>query len=61
MSLGIQDPWVFVAYVLSIASALLCVIYGVATWNKGDEPIKPEDTQWAKEEKEEVEEAVTPH
>ncbi|HOE65383.1 MAG TPA: hypothetical protein PLO62_02555 [Candidatus Hydrogenedentes bacterium] len=56
--LGIQDKWVFLAYVLMVGSALLCVIYGALTWNKGDEPIKPEDIHWAKEEKEEIEEAL---
>lgn len=56
--LGIKDGWVLAAYVLSILSTLLCVVYGLINWNKGEEPVKPEDMQWAKEEKEEVEEAV---
>jgi hypothetical protein len=34
------------------------VAYGVLNWNKGVEPVKQEDVQWAKEEKEEVEEAL---
>lgn len=55
MIVGIQDPWVAVAYLLSIGGALVCVVYGFAEWNRGDEPVKPEDVQWAKEEKEEVE------
>ena len=56
--LGIEDPGVWWAYVLSIASAALCVGYGVANWNKGEEPVKKEDVDWAKEEKTEVEDAV---
>ena len=56
--LGIADKWVFLAYALSVLSTLLCVVYGVIAWNKGDEPVKQEDVAWAKEEKEEVEEAL---
>lgn len=40
--------WVGVAYLLCIASALLCVVYGIINWNKGDEPTKSEDVEWAK-------------
>ena len=58
MLLGIQDPSVFWAYLLCILSTLLCVVYGLISWNKGEEPVKPEDVAWAKEEKEEVEESV---
>lgn len=58
MTAGISDPWVAVAYLLSIAGSLTCVIYGAVNWNKGDEPINPEDTDWAKEEKEEIEAAL---
>ena len=49
--LGIDDPWVLAAYLLCIASTLLCVIYGIAMRNRGDEPVKPEDVSWVKEEK----------
>ncbi len=56
--LGIPDKAVFLAYALSVFSALLCVLYGVANWNKGDEPIQTEDVQWAKEEKEDIEETL---
>jgi len=58
MILGIQDPCVAVAYLLAFAGALVCVAYGITHWNKGDEPVKPEDVQWAKEEKEEIEAAL---
>ena len=44
--------WVGLAYVLSILSAILCFIYGVVNWNRGDEPVKPEDVKWAKDENE---------
>jgi hypothetical protein len=60
MNLGIGDPWVLLAYVLSIGSSLLCVVYGIVNWNKGDEPVKPEDVKWATEEKAEVEEVSNP-
>jgi len=29
------DPWIAVAWLLTIASALLCVVYGVVNYNKG--------------------------
>jgi len=55
MILGIQDPYVALAYLLAVAGALVCAGYGITHWNKGDEPVKPEDIQWAKEEKEDIE------
>jgi len=58
MLFGIQDPWVWLAYLLCIFSTLLCVAYGLINWNKGDETVQPEDVQWAKEEKEEVEKTM---
>jgi hypothetical protein len=48
--LGISDVWVVAAYMLCIASTVLCVVYGVLMWNKGAEPIKEEDVAWAQEE-----------
>jgi len=56
--LGIEDSWVVLAYLLCVFSSLLCVVYGAATWNKGDEPLKQEDVNWAKEEKEEIEQTL---
>ena len=56
--LGIEDPGVWLAYVLSIAGAALCVGCGLVNWNKGEEPVRKEDTDWAKEEKTEVEDAL---
>ena len=49
--LGIEGFWVFLAYILCIASALLCVIYGLINWNRGDEPVQETDRHWAEEEK----------
>jgi hypothetical protein len=50
--LGIDDPYVLSAYILCIASTLACMLYGVFTWNRGDEPVAQEDVRWAAEEKE---------
>jgi hypothetical protein len=49
--LGIDDPVVLLAYVLCVASALLCVVYGVLNWNKGDDAVLPEDVKWTAQEK----------
>jgi hypothetical protein len=35
--LGIDDPWIWGVYLLSILSTLLCVAYGLINWNKGAE------------------------
>ncbi len=51
--LGIEDKWVAAAYILCIASTVLCVVYGLATWNRGQEKDEQvaEDIRWAEEEK----------
>jgi hypothetical protein len=49
--LGIEDFWVYLVYLLCIASTLLCVIYGLINWNRGDEPVRETDVHWAEEEK----------
>jgi hypothetical protein len=49
--LGIEDPIVLLAYVLCIASSLLCLVYGIVNWNKGDDTVRPEDVKWVAEEK----------
>ena len=49
--LGIEDVWVWLAYALCLGSAVLCVVYGALTWNRGDEPVEPADVSWAQEEK----------
>ncbi len=58
MLLGIKDVWVWLAYILCLLSTLLCVVYGFIHWNQGEEEVKSEDVDWAKEEKTEVEDAV---
>ncbi len=54
--LGIEDKWVALAYVLCIAASALCIIYGLARWNKGDEPVEDADERWADHELKESEE-----
>jgi hypothetical protein len=43
-------PSVGLAYILCLLSALLCVVYGLINWNKGDHSIDDEDKHWAEEE-----------
>lgn len=50
--LGIESTSIWLAYVLSIISTIGCVVYGIFTWNKGEEGITPDDRQWLQEEKE---------
>ena len=55
MVLGIPDFWIWSAYLLSVGSALLCVIYGLINWNRdgGDEHKQiDEESQWDEKEKE---------
>jgi len=35
--LGLSDPLIIGAYVLSVLSTILCVVYGLANWNKESE------------------------
>ena len=56
--LGLEDPMIWLAYVLCILSALLCVVYGAINWNRGDESVTEEDLDWAREEKEDIEESM---
>jgi hypothetical protein len=49
--LGIEDPWIWLAYLLCVASTLICIIYGLVTRSRGEEPVKQEDITWAAEEK----------
>ena len=55
---GIEDTYVWLVYLLCIASTVLCVIYGLITWNRGEEAVEQEDIQWAAEE-EKVEEEIS--
>jgi len=54
--LEIEDPWIWSAYLLTLLSAIGCVVYGLVFWNQRDGE-SPEDAAWEKEE-EEVEEAL---
>ena len=52
--LGIPDLSISLAYILCIASALLCLVYGLVMWNKGggeDESIEmAEEAKWQEKE-----------
>jgi len=49
--LGIDDPQVWLAYLLCILSALFAVGYGVLHWDKGDEVVSGKDKKWVDGEK----------
>ena len=52
--LGIPDISNFLAYILCIASALLCIVYGIIMWNKGGGPEElveiEEEERWQEKE-----------
>ena len=51
--LGIPDLSISLAYILCIASALLCLVYGIIMWNKGgdnEEAEIEEEAIWQKKE-----------
>lgn len=53
--LGIPDFTVFMAFFLSVVSAVICLVYGFINWNKGSEnEIKEieDEIKWAQEEAE---------
>ena len=55
--LGFEGFGIFAAYVLSILSTLLCVVYGIVNWNKPpqDETKEiEEEIKWEKKEDEEM-------
>ncbi len=33
--LGIEDPYISAAYLLSLLVAAFCVVYGIKNWNEG--------------------------
>ena len=49
--LGIQDPWVLLAYLGIVALAAFGVLYGLIRRNAARDELTPEDRQWALEEK----------
>ena len=50
--LGIEDKFVALAYILCIASTILCLIYGAINWNRGETEPQAKDIDWAEKEKE---------
>jgi hypothetical protein len=50
--LGMGDFSIFLVYILCIASALACVLYGIINWNKGAETEEDiaTDKKWADKE-----------
>ena len=50
--LGLENPSVWLAYLLCFVSTLFCIVYGVLNWNKGEEKVYDEDVTWVKDEKE---------
>ena len=50
--LGFADFWIALAYILTILSAIGCLVYGIIYWNKGDDDttVQMEEKKWAKEE-----------
>ncbi len=53
--LGIEDPWILLAYGLCILSAIACILYGIKNWNKGAENESSEVIEEVKWEKNETE------
>lgn len=50
--LGISGLGCWLAYVFCILSALLCIVYGIAMWNRGGgEAEEAELVKWAKEQR----------
>ena len=53
--LGLGDFWVSLIFVLTILSAVLCVVYGAMNWNKGgqlSETEANEEKKWDQKERE---------
>ena len=48
---GIDDVWIWLAYLLTLLSTFLCIVYGVLNWNKdGDDRPTEDEAKWAAEE-----------
>lgn len=47
---GIDDIGVILAFVLCIASTVLCLVYGAVQWNRGFVEPRTEDAVWVKHE-----------
>ena len=35
--IGIDDPGIYMGYLLAVLSLLACIVYGIMNWNKGEE------------------------
>ncbi|NKN32436.1 symporter small accessory protein [Marichromatium bheemlicum] len=55
--LGIEDPWVWLAYLGSILVTLICVLYGWLRRDTATDELSAEDRRWALEEQQ-VEDAL---
>jgi len=52
---GIEDPVIYIGYLLTVLSLILCIVYGAINWNKGEEPAKSdleEDALWEEKDEE---------
>jgi hypothetical protein len=49
--IGLPDPGIWLAYLLSLASAALCVIYALIRGRMADTEPTPVDKAWANHEK----------
>mgnify|MGYP001300195722 CR=1 FL=1 len=49
--LGFGDGWIAFVYLATIAAAVLCIVYGIIHWNRGDTKLSKTDREWAEEEK----------
>ena len=54
--LGIESWAVAVAYLSCVGASVLCIVYGLSRWNKGDEPVEEADRRWVEHEQQESEE-----
>jgi hypothetical protein len=50
--LGLGDIWVTFIFYLTILSVVLCVVYGIVNWNKGQDEneLASKEKQWKKDE-----------
>jgi len=44
--LGLPDAGIAIVYALCVASALLCVVYGIVNWNKGSRDDEAKEKEW---------------
>ena len=56
--LGISDSGIWLAYILCIISALICVVYGFINWNKGNESEPDTNSEKWDEEEQRIEEIL---